>query len=118
MDKSYHWTEDDGTKHKGLWIAMLDEESIFKSLHCNMKSDVVTPLDISAQAIDGALREWFFYGKGVYTQRLNQMKKVVEENDLIHIIHPSTLHSYDQREQSWLDRYNITKKCNNPTMGK
>lgn len=41
------------------WFGALDEESIFKSLHANLKSKTATPEEVSMQCIDGALREFF-----------------------------------------------------------
>lgn len=60
----------------GLIHGALDEESIFKSLHTVLESKVVTLEEQSISNIDGALREWWQYGRDVYEQRRSQMKRV------------------------------------------
>jgi hypothetical protein len=59
----------------------LDEDSIFKSLHVGMKSQL-TPDEQCACNIDGALLEWFFHGREVYELRRQQMKEVAEKHGL------------------------------------
>lgn len=51
-------------------VGMLDEMSIFKSLHSGLKSADLSPKEISAQNIDGALREWFFHGREIFELRM------------------------------------------------
>jgi len=63
----------------GLIHGALDEESIFKSLHTVLESKVVSLEDQSAGNIDGALREWWQYGKEVYEKRRTEMKTVAFE---------------------------------------
>jgi hypothetical protein len=63
----------------GLIHGALDEESIFKSLHTVLESKVVSLEDQSAGNIDGALREWWQYGKEVYEKRRTEMKAVAFE---------------------------------------
>jgi hypothetical protein len=44
-------------------VGALDEESIFKSLHSNLRSKSLTKQELAATCIDGAIREWFFHGR-------------------------------------------------------
>lgn len=62
----------------GLKTGALDKDSIYKSLHCLMKSNAVTVEEQCAQNIDGALREFFPYGKDEYEDFRLKMNKVAE----------------------------------------
>jgi len=83
-------------------VGMLDEMSIFKSLHAGLKSEDLSPKEVSAQNIDGALREWFFHGREIFESRLDEMKQVAD----IANVFPLTLGvSYDDRVESWKEKY-------------
>lgn len=60
----------------GLWQGTLDEESIWKSLTSVLKSSAITPKEQAMQNIDGALREWWFYGPEMYERRRSEMTDV------------------------------------------
>lgn len=83
-------------------VGMLDEMSIFKSLHSGLKSADLSPKEISAQNIDGALREWFFHGREIFDMRLEQMKEVAQTTGVF----PLTLGvDYDDRLLLWKEKY-------------
>jgi hypothetical protein len=63
-------------------VGMLDEKSLFKSLHSINKSKVESPLSVSAQNIGSAMREWFFHGREVYDKRRAQMQMIADIHDL------------------------------------
>jgi hypothetical protein len=88
----------------GMIMGALDEDSIFKSLHATLKSSALTKEQQAMQNIDGALREWFSHGRDVYEQRRSQMKEVAERAG---IAHGCTVlyESYDDRLQTWKERY-------------
>jgi len=65
-----------------LWQGPLHEDSIFKSLMVVLKSKAVTTKEQSMQNIDGALREWFNYGKEHYEMRRKQMKEIASTHGL------------------------------------
>lgn len=101
----------DFLKRKNVWcpelefiMGALDEDSIFKSLHSNLKSKANTKEKLAADNIDGALREWFNHGRGVYEKRRAQMREVAE---MAGISHMCTLldSSFDERVEHWKDRY-------------
>jgi hypothetical protein len=60
----------------GVFVGLLDENSIFKSLHSILKSKAVEPKDVARMNMEGALREWFFYGEKHFEMRREQMSKV------------------------------------------
>jgi hypothetical protein len=90
----------------GIRVGALDEQSIFKSLHCVTygKRSPVTLNEIAAMNIDGALREWFNHGRKVYNMRQTQMQAVAKASGLEHICAELNL-TYDDRIQKWIQLY-------------
>lgn len=66
----------------GLYFGALDKASIFKNLHCVLRSKVVTPLEQSAMNIDGALREMFYHGKEDYEVLREQLREVASRHSI------------------------------------
>jgi transposase len=66
----------------GHWVGALDEDSIFKALHCVLKSKVLSPKEQAVQNIDTAIQDWFYHGRETYGKRLNQMRLVAKEMKL------------------------------------
>jgi hypothetical protein len=88
----------------GMIMGALDEDSIFKSLHAVLKSKAITREQQAMQNIDGALREWFAYGRNHYEYRRAQMKEIAERAGISHgctVIHES----YDDRLKVWKEKY-------------
>jgi hypothetical protein len=88
----------------GLIHGVLEEDSIWKSLHTVCKSRSVGLEDQSAQNIDGALREWWQYGRKVYDQRREQMKEVAEKAGISHLCNELNM-TYDDRLEKFKERY-------------
>lgn len=66
----------------GHWVGALDEESIFKALHCVLKSSALSPKEQAIQNIDNAIQDWFYHGRDVYEKRLAQIRLVARETKL------------------------------------
>ncbi|APG76736.1 hypothetical protein 1 [Beihai picorna-like virus 9] len=86
----------------GVYVGMLDEMSIFKSLHSILKSKAVTPEDVCGYNIESGLREWFYHGREVYELRRNQMKEIVERTGVYVRDLDKT---FDDRIEDWKDKY-------------
>lgn len=100
---------DPTTNEKGMWLASLSEASIAKSLHSNLKSGVVDPDEIARQCLDGAMREWWFHGRDVFEMRHEQMKRIIVDKEWEHMISPHFYKSFNEREEEWLEKYNLVK---------
>ena len=87
-----------------LIMGALDEESIFKSLHSNLRSKALTPQQLAAANIDGALREWFNHGKEVYEKRRSQMQEVAKRAEITHMCQLLSS-TYEDRLEDWKGRY-------------
>jgi flagellar biosynthesis GTPase FlhF len=85
----------------GLHLGALNEDSIFKSLHCCFRSVEVSNIEICESNIDGALFEWFLYGRDVYDKRAKQILAVAKAN----AINIRTDLSYDERLVKWKEHY-------------
>lgn len=81
-------------------IGILADESIFKSLHCQMLSKHATQQEIAAQNIDGAIRSWFFHGREVFTYRQEQLSEVAHRADIAHMCDLLNV-DYDQLVAAW-----------------
>lgn len=91
----------------GMWMAKLDEDSIFKSLHANMESAENSRTEVAMQCIDGAMREFWFHGREVFEQRHEQLKLVLEDANLTDAAPKSFFENFDSREREWMDKYDI-----------
>jgi len=97
----------------GVFVGVLDESSIFKSLHSILESKEVTPLEVCGQNVDGALREWFFHGREVFEKRREQMKVVA---DRAHLFCRTLDEDFDDRVEQWKHKYvpQMGRKSYNP----
>jgi hypothetical protein len=86
----------------GQTIGKLDENSIFKSLHSNVKSKSCSTAELQRAVLQGAMHEWFAHGKEVYELRLKQMEEVCRRVDL-----PAgdILLPYESRVEHWIQKY-------------
>ncbi len=65
----------------GLIHGALDEDSIFKSLHTVLQSNISNKAH-AAGNIETALREWFHHGRDVFEKRHKQMIQIAERAEL------------------------------------
>lgn len=84
-------------------IGALDEDSIFKSLHANLKSKAAMPEEVATSCIETAMHEWFAHGRAKYELRAKQMQEVCQRK---HLLVPATYITYDERVEHWLAKYN------------
>lgn len=85
-------------------VGALDEKSIFKSLHANLSSKMLTDDELAATCIDGAVREWFFHGRDKYEFRRLQMKEIAHLSDISHQCAMLDV-SFDEQVDNWFQRY-------------
>lgn len=81
----------------------LDESSIFKSLHCVMRSKELSMQEQCSLNLEGALREWFFHGEDIYESRRRQLEEVAREAQIA--VRGLDL-TYDERVAQWCVDYN------------
>jgi hypothetical protein len=90
-------------------IGMLEKDSIFKSLHRNLKSTTATKREIAISCIDGAMHEMFAHGKDNFLDFQEKMTKVCRDLDLMV---PSVTATWDDRVNHWLQKYDPTRLAN------
>lgn len=108
FEPKYTYVNNFGHRYKGMWLAMLEDDSIFKSLHSNLASSSdVSPTRVACQAIDTALREWWFHGREVFEFRRNQMIEVIGKAGLADVVPKSVYDSFDKKEADWMIKYGV-----------
>jgi hypothetical protein len=89
----------------GMHVGALDELSIFKSLHANLRSKGGdTPAEAASKNIDGALRDWFFHGREIYEKRRSEMCEVARRAEIDHMCHMLEV-PFDEQVGVWFARY-------------
>lgn len=88
----------------GILCGALEESSIFKSLHCVLKSKVVSTMEQSIFNLDGAAREFFFHGPEVYEMRRQQLVEVATRHNILPLCRELAL-SFQDRLALWKDQY-------------
>lgn len=91
-------------KELGVFMGAISEDSIFKSLHCNLKSKTETKESVAAATCASALSEWFLHGREVYDDRVEKLRRVAEEANISKRVH-GLYKTYDQRKEEWLKKY-------------
>lgn len=83
-------------------LGALDEMSIFKSLHANLKSKTQTPKEVAISCVETAMHEWFAHGRALYEDRQQKMLEVCAHHKLAV---PAVHLTFDERVQRWKDAY-------------
>jgi hypothetical protein len=86
----------------GCEIGALTEDSIFKSLHANLKSKEAHPREVARSVIECAMHEWFAHGKEIYDAR---RQKMLEVCDIVELPVPAVECTFDERVQLWKEKY-------------
>jgi hypothetical protein len=104
-DPLFSYKDNDGVVQENIWVAMLDEESILKSLHSNLASKELSPSLVAVGCVEGAAREWFFHGREVFNKRHAQLKQIVERAEFTQLISESFYDSWEVRKVNWDIQY-------------
>lgn len=98
LKRSAVWSD----KYK-CYLAPLEETSIFKSLHCVEMSDSLTPKEHAAACMEGAMREWFFYGEDRYNEMRSILLRVAQRVDMVSELRKGTLMTFAEAERKYVD---------------
>jgi hypothetical protein len=83
-------------------IGRLAEESIFKSLHCNLRSKSTSKAEVAVSCMETALHEWFAYGREYYEMRREQLTRVAYAAGLCPT---KAFVPYEERVATWHEKY-------------
>lgn len=104
-----HWDTADFLKRFDVYIpeigqhvGALDEKSIFKSLHSNLRSKSLSREELAVACMTGAVHEFWGHGRAVCELRMMQLREVA---DLHGLDVPVLNKSFDELTQEWLDKY-------------
>ncbi len=89
------------------YVAPLDHDSIEKMLMVHVRSKTIHKEEQIIDAINSALREYFFYGKSIYQEKLLMLKDIVEQASLTRFVKPTTFPTWDQLERSFTEYSDI-----------
>jgi hypothetical protein len=89
----------------GQYFAPIEEDSIFKSLHCVLASKELTQEEHAAEVINNAINEWFFHGEEIYTSRLKQIESVIRDHSLDTYLPPRL--PFNDKLAQWREKYNV-----------
>jgi hypothetical protein len=89
----------------GVYMAALEEKSIFRSLMMGTKS-VLSKNEQMAVNLDNSMDEFFRHGRGLFERRQQELSLIVKEFELE--VYLDSFHdSYDDRIQAWTEKYMI-----------
>jgi hypothetical protein len=83
-------------------LGAIDQMSIFKSLHMNLKSKTATPREVAISCLETAAHEFFAHGREIYDQRVSELRTIAGKHDLVI---PALNKTFDERVAEWLDLY-------------
>jgi hypothetical protein len=116
------WVYDDDVK---FHLAPLEHDSIEKMLMVWVKSKSVSQEEQTISVVTTALREYFFYGKAVYNQKLLLFKNMIHDLNLDAWVNESTFLPWEQlvsefykNSQIKRDEYHLRESVINLTLNK
>jgi hypothetical protein len=83
-------------------IGKLEEDSIFKSLHANLKSKEATKREVAAACVESATHEWFAHGRNVYEDRRKKLEAACQK---VRLPVPALDLGFDDRVENWKEKY-------------
>lgn len=96
-----------------LYIGPLEESSLFKTLHCVVKSDVLNERQQATECIKCTLQEWFLHGRNLYDKRREQLLEIISINNLQDCF-SAPLPTYDLALENFKAKYLGGAKPENP----
>jgi len=85
----------------GVYVAPLDPTSIAKMVTICTAKNNISPSAHAAEVISTAVREYFFYGREIFEEKVAMFKDVVSENDLELYVSESTFPTYESLVESF-----------------
>lgn len=92
----------------GMYLAPIEELSLYKTLHSAIESKELTREAHSAQAIDCVLREYFIYGEEYFNKKRVQLVEIANKHQLMHHFKDNELHTYESLKCDFVNKY-LTK---------
>lgn len=99
LKRKFRWDAD-----IGAIVAPLDHSSIDKMLTSHVENTALRPEAHAICVIETALREYFYYGKDIYTEKLEYFTGLVDRCNLNQWVQESTFPAYETLVQEFYDR--------------
>jgi hypothetical protein len=84
------------------YLAPLDMDSLYKTLHVCVKSTVIDEMEQGRDAVLAVNRELFFHGKEVFDEMHAKLERVVERTGLSIYLPNGELPSYQEYETKYI----------------
>lgn len=104
LKRGFRWDEE-----RGVWAAPLAEKSIMKRLHTSIPSEVLTEEEHCGEDIASSLRDYFEYGREMFTEKREKLMEVAALSGLAKFV-PGGFPTYDD----FVLEYNFKFKSVNP----
>lgn len=98
LKRSAVWNEE-----TGQYFAPIEEATLSKMLHVHLKSKVLSEREHAAESIENVLREWFFFGREIYSERRAQLFEVAERSGLTPLL--QEMPDYDSAMATYKEKY-------------
>lgn len=97
LKRSWVWSEE-----YGRYLCPLEVASVFKSLTCAHVGDSLTPVQLAAELVSNANREFWQYGRERFAEAHEKFLRIAEKHELLHHMPGGRLHSYQELEDWFL----------------
>lgn len=105
-------------KRKWVWsekyqrhLCPLVESSIFKSLTCALRSDVLSPEAHAADIMISANREFWFHGEERFAEAHSKLEKIARDMQILHHMPRGKLPNYHDLEVWYMGEHHVTGPC-------
>lgn len=91
------------------YVAPLAVQSIYKPLMTQVPSDVLSPDQQLAEAVDGSCREAFFHGRDFYECFIWEMEEICSDKPFFRYVQQRCFMPYERRLEEWRENYYADK---------
>lgn len=89
----------------GVHTAPLEMDSLYKTLHSNLKSKCLTSEEQSADAIKAVMNEIFHHGRSEFERMRRQLSEVIEDKNMWGHWYERRLATYEEQEELYVSKY-------------
>ncbi len=106
LKRFWRWDED-----IGAYVCPIEEDSIIKSLTISVRSKTISKEHQALQIIASAVREYFWFGKEIFHEKVQMFQDIVVENGLEPYVEDATFPTWQQLYDSfWESSKHITTR--------
>lgn len=92
-------------------VAPLAEKSIWKALMMEIPSDVLTPSQQLAEAINASMNECFYHGRQFYDEMSIYLQSIIAGKSVAPFVDAQAFRPFDSRVQLWHETFMVKPEC-------